>query len=170
MIVFIPGATGGGPYITKLRLWLHTIFSENILILSSVSTKYGFKPNESLNQRYQRLSAEIRLGINKELVIISHSLGVLEIPYLLDNLKVIPKRIILISPPMLNLWWLLGYFKLALFPAFYEPIIMKDNHGFFKRLIISLKVHKYIQDEYHGMLVSDSNHKMMLEKYSEDKG
>ena len=32
-----------------------------------------------------------------------------------------------------------------------------------------LKVHKYIQDEYHGMLVSDSNHKMMLEKYSEDK-
>jgi hypothetical protein len=81
MIVFIPGATEGGPYITKLRTWLHGVWGDEIYIPSSVSTKYGYKPNETLEQRYIRLALEIKQFNHDELIIITHSLGALETPF-----------------------------------------------------------------------------------------
>jgi hypothetical protein len=85
----------------------------------------------------------------------------------LKELQIVPKKIILISPPLLTFKWITGFIRLFFFPAFYEQVSIKNNNQFLERFIQSIKSHRYVQNEYRGIFVSSSDHDLMLKKYSE---
>ena len=170
-IVILPGATGGGRYITVLRDAFHKQFGENVWIPSSVSTPEGFLVNENLGQRYDRLGKYIDQKIvDKNLILIGHSLGAIEISNILEKLSKTPQKIILISPPLMKMNWIVGYIKLFLFPAFYEQFVYDppNTKNRLKIFLRSFGLHKAIQDEFHGRNVKEELHGKYLAKYGEE--